>query len=307
MSPNPATVHVLTCGTSIIDNLTLPPRGGDRPNEDPLVGKSQRSDFAEALSVEDDAPTENVIGIVEGLTRELREFIAGCHDRRLSAEIASLGIVPVHRYRPNGDNRAVFLVSSTSRGILAGLLNAAWLAGSIRYFDAPPDGGGDQPTLDGPGLRREGTADVVRIDRLTHANINDFSIAAGNLALALRYARRAAGQHLVAHLSGGYKAVIPIVTGVLEQFETQAPTREAWCVHELSEGAVRLPLRAGDGPFPEPGLYEAIRTVREHHIRPEPDRWAGYAYRSVGNRWELTELGAALWGVLPSRERGAGG
>lgn len=239
-------------------------------------------------------------------------------DGAISAELASLaiggdGAERPPRFQPQED-RLVLLTSDSVRGVVAAHLNAAHHAREIRFYVDPAAWReGDYRCSLGDRDSDAAWAEIVRVPELVAEDARKFARAARHLGSAFAYANEmAAGGRLILHATGGFKATIATLAGILECLPECRPddaAHEAWCLYEASKVPMRLPMRRTRGAAAE-SLSEALHAVYDNHDPGYAD-WDGYLYVQNtppvdGRRWSLTPLGEALHEVWDRQEGAVG-
>lgn len=214
----------------------------------------------------------------------------------LSAELSTFAQVPEVRYPLSRKDTAILICSDTVRGQLAGLWNAAVLAGGdlarVRYSSAP----GEVPS----DLR--GHARFVRVPGLEAGTDAGFREAMRGLGALGRTLLDSGGigadEPFRFHLSGGFKASVPYLIGLAEGLRSLDFERdiEAYVLHEFTmSSAIRLPLRRLR-PGPVRRELDSFGNTGICDDRPEPGLLEGYAYDydRDARKWRLTAFGDGL-------------
>jgi hypothetical protein len=318
------TVHVISVGLSVLDNLRDPRHalGGmaaavsaQRPGE--LLQESGASHdkdkasqwLAAALAPPGDAAHNTAAaGRLAAMTQVIRPEK---WPSEVSAEIGTYAGMPdARRPLPLADI-AVLVCSDTPRGLLAGTWNAAVLTDAdlsrIRYLPGP----GDWP---GPA---RGCVLQVRVPGLDAGDDRGFGQAMGGLGALgrnlLRSGELCGGEPFRFHLSGGFKAAIPYLIGLAEGLRSVDLSHpvEAIVQHETAgPGAapIRLPLRRFIAEQVEQELsgYDSSGT---RNGEPGAALLKGYAYEVSrnGKKCTLTAFGAGLRALFGLGEEWPGG
>lgn len=293
------TVHLLSCGTSILRNRrALNPRDAGPIDLDvgtliqwatgTLTDVAQAGQWAASLAEQlddlDIAPK-----LREAQSRKL-----------LSAEIAALDW---DNHRPISTDRIVLLASDTAKGVLAALLVGVALDRPVRYHSSTPRHPGDEGFLAVADVANGAAApvDVVRVEKLLPDSTVQFNEAMEHLGAAVVWARQLdLGAPLALHLAGGYKATIPYLVAFAEYLQARWRNITAWCLHEGDEelGTRPEPVRVGLRPVDVAADMAALRTAHSGRI-PAGGRLERYCYDVPAGEPVLTPLGRGLSAFLP--------
>ena len=213
----------------------------------------------------------------------------------ISAEAESLRSLD---HRPD---RLVLLASATPRGLAAATAVAACLAETVCVHATQAAFVGEQGNPPPAGRTKlVPHADVVRIEHLDSSAVADFARAARDIGQVLKRSARLAGQdgRLDLHVTGGYKATIPIAL-CLMAYVGKPPGLEvlAWCTHLADRARTTAkPLDAIPVPIPpmSPGVIDAIQALRQDQVPAYKDH-QGFLF----NGQVETPMCSALRDVLP--------
>jgi hypothetical protein len=226
----------------------------------------------------------------------------------LSAELDTFAHATRAGQRLGPSDTAILICSDTVAGLLAGVWNAVALVGGdvsrTRYLVDP----GQVRTSE------VGTVTIARVpgmDAGTEAGFVEAMGWMGALAKGLLDHPRLAGEPLECHLSGGYKAAIPYLIGLVEWIRSagQGGTVEAFVRHEETTGRpIRLPLRRIPREIVQDELGQGWDQDGSRDGRP-PGLLDGYAYHydETLKKWKLTPYGVGLRAVFGYRQPGLGG
>lgn len=265
------TVHVISVGLSVLDALREPEDkfGGkydligvirdagpcDLLRAAGIDGRDHDRDRAEAskwvaaaLSAEDSAPRHALLDAIAAV--RLKEWPAD-----LSAEIETFRRVQGQDgFSLSAGDKAVFICSDTSAGLLAGVWNALAIAGDISLLSYVPDAKADSPL----GEIR-GRAVLVRVTGMDARNSAGFTNAMTGLGLLARRLFASGGldkaEEFRFYLSGGYKAAIPYLVGMAEAVRS-VDTRSLADI-----GAAHLAPKSGPYPVKAYVLHEKARDT----------------------------------------------
>jgi hypothetical protein len=318
------TIHLITVGNSI--RTKLAERFSTEPDlasgkdlhdaallglEDPDPDPDEVAEFLSLVASRDDTDgVRTARATAESAWHRLQAFGGGeasGWESTISAESSSLIADNENGWHSVTDRDLfVLLTSQTSDGMLAAFWNALHLAGSHDPLSLL-DFGGVGEVANGLSERHRVRIQVIR--HLDLRNPQRFPDAMRHLAQFARAAlvERGAGENVVVHLSGGYKATIPFLIGIAEGMRSvQIPERSpvanvrAVVVHEDSfadgrpEG-VPIPLRT----LVEDDLRTELAPFHEGRARISTLEGStsllGYAYVEEASGWyKLTEFGHGL-------------
>jgi hypothetical protein len=317
------TVHVISVGLSILDALSDPRRTfRDVPEQSGAVRQEEPGRLLEKAGVRGDK--NKATGWLEqalapGSDSEAAGQLAAVvkvvrPDRwpsEISAEITTFAGMPGARRPLHIGDIAVLVCSDTPDGLLAGIWNAAVLAGAdlsrIGYLTEPG----------GPFGAARGRVLMVRVPGLDAGDERGFRAAMAGLGMLgrnlLRSGELREGEAFRFYLSGGFKAAIPYLIGLAEGLRSVDLSHpvDAFVQHETAGPGVppiRLPLRR----FIAAQVEEELAGYDDSGVRsgvPGVALLAGYAYEVSGNgkNCTLSAFGAglrALFGVGPDGHGG---
>ena len=263
-------VHLALCGLSILTKMEQRREPWHRQHAS-LAQKTQG--HVERLKRSCLIPSGIVEAWREGLDPKYLDLLP-LLPADISAERKSLELAG---FDPCTD-KVVFAVSDTPAGVLAGHLNAVALGLDPVYVDEPP------PAAVGGSAAG---CTVLRIRSLNPTGNLVMWDALGDLARALVWATRIEGvDELAVNLTGGFKATIPFVIGIVEALPP-TPVHSAYCLFEGSLAVISLPLRAIGGDLG--GDLQALSEGRQ-----PSQRYEGWAYEVSDGAWKLTKLGEVL-------------
>lgn len=325
MSTEPRTVHLITVGVSLFDNLQhslTGLRGGGADDRKGLL----EDDKALAKRVWDarrelhDPKSEQTADLERqaqaawlaevttpgsGAARtRLEELLARIEPGRwpaeASAELSSLAAhnLPSKRVAVSDRDTAILITSDTGKGLRASLFNAVALAGGdlgrVRYLHEPTEEG---------IVRERGNIVIARLPHLDVGGEKEFTEAMRDLGRIGRGVDRLLQpEDDVArfHLSGGFKAALPFLLGLGEALRgLRGPVKvRGFALHELAPGlrSIELPLRS----LPPKPVNDQLEPFDESgRAVDDPPLGAplrGFAYDRMDNSsiWRLTPFGEAL-------------
>ncbi|MFE1080063.1 hypothetical protein [Nocardiopsis alba] len=323
MNADHRTVHLITVGVSLFDNLQHSLTGlrggaGDRKGlmeYDKLLAKrvwgarrklhDPESEQTADLERETQAAwLAEVTAPRAGAVRaDLEALLAQIEPARwpaeASAELSSLAahnLPSKHVAVPDRDT-AILITSDTGKGLRASLFNAVALAGGdlnrVRYLHEPAE---EQI------VRERGNIVIARLPHLDVGGEKEFTESMRDLGRIGRGVDRLLEpENDVArfHLSGGFKAAMPFLLGLGEALRgLRGPVKvRAFALHELAPGlrSIELPLRS----LPPKPVNDQLKPFEGSGIVGEPPQGAplrGFAYDRVenGRTWRLTPFGEAL-------------
>jgi hypothetical protein len=190
----------------------------------------------------------------------------------------------------------------------AGLWNAAALVDGdlarIRYAADP-----QQATP--PAVGQVLIVRVPGMDAGTQAGFVQAMRGLGRLAKRLLdRAHPPAPEALRCYLSGGYKAAIPYLIGLVEWIWSAGwdGDVEAFVLHETTDALIPLPLRRIPRDLAVEALSTGWDTAGAHASHPHP-ALTGYAYDwdAVHQVWKLTPFGEGMREVFGFADPGLGG
>lgn len=305
------TVHLISVGDSLLDHLEEPwLYFTDRARADKIVGGEpwlllrkadahRSSADASAWLTAALAPPADPAHSSQAaklLTERAATVSPELWPAHLSAELNTFAQVPGVQHPLSRQDIAILICSDTSKGLLAGLWNAAALTGGdldrVRYSPAPDkvpaDLRGNAWFVRVPGLetgREAGFREVMRGLGLLGRNLLDSGEVPPDEPIRF-------------YLSGGFKASIPYLIGLAEGLRSLSPKRdlEAYVLHELTKtSAIRLPLRRLVANVVRSDL-DSFKDDGIRDSKPQPGLLEGYAYE-YGNdvrKWRLTAFGEGL-------------
>ena len=283
---------ILTCGISVLENMeegkhfsshTPPTR------EDVDVARS----WAEGERLNEQPAAKWLPGLEDALAPlDLSKW-----EDRVSAERASLVASSVPR--PDGDDSIVLLASDTATGVLAALINGRILAEqldkSLLYWPQIPQAGMEPAVVRGDRDEPSRAVHVIRIPSLQPKTARELLDGLAGLAHSLWWWSVNLGrdaQRGILHLSGGYKAVLPHLTALAEYVNAKLllGRLEVYCLHEISNEAIRIPLRRVDWK----NHLEELKAVHAGRL-PKNSDLIDFAWE-VGPK--LNPLGGAVLALL---------
>ncbi|MEU1900653.1 hypothetical protein ABZ512_19945 [Nocardiopsis dassonvillei] len=317
------TVHLITVGVSLFDNLqvkrtelrkTIEDSGlcarvasastefhdPDRETGDRAEDAGKASAWLRAVTSPDSGQER----------KDLEDLLERVEPRmwpaRISAELSTLAARNPHTNSlelPDHDT-ALLVSSDTAKGLRAALFNAVVLAGGdlnrVRYLAEPLSQVHEE----------RGKVVVVRLPGLDAGDSKGFVEAMrglGSLGQGVDRILEEAGDTAFFHLSGGFKAALPFLLGLGEALRSlRGKSRvRAFALHELSRDllSIELPLRS----FSSRLLREEIAGAAEDGtLPPRPAGRApllGFAYETDedGRTLKLTPFGHALRELLPPK------
>lgn len=284
------TLFLVPCGTSVITNL------GERG---PIAQLTRNALTGLAGQVNDGAAWEAglVEDIVETVTEHLGQAQIWDQPEFLSAETSMLLREPddsTGYLTPSEGDQTLILASDTGLGLVAAATVALLLGGCVNFHNGS---GAEDPErvaeFEGLASGSRGGVDVVRIPHLDPRGAAGFPKAAEGIGRTLSWKLRALERPAVAaHLTGGYKATLPFLTGLLEHLPPAlVGDVRAYCLFEMGE-PIRLPVRSGDGGTWAGTLRRTLNEVSQGED-PQEHSWTGSMYVRTSHGWELTALGRA--------------
>lgn len=323
MNADHRTVHLITVGVSLFDNLQHSLTGlrggaGDRKGlmeyDKPLAKRvwdarrklhDPESEQTADLERETQAAwLAEVAAPGPGAVRaDLEALLAQIEPARwpaeASAELSSLAAhnLPSKHVAVPDQDTAILITSDTGKGLRASLFNAVALAGGdlnrVRYLHEPAE---EQI------VRERGNIVIARLPHLDVGGEKEFTESMRDLGRIGRGVDRLLEpENDVArfHLSGGFKAAMPFLLGLGEALRgLRGPVKvRAFALHELAPGlrSIELPLRS----LPPKSVNDQLKPFEGSGIVGEPPQGAplrGFAYDRVenGRTWRLTPFGEAL-------------
>lgn len=251
------TVLVLPTGTSILENVRdrkEPPPGvtqqAAQDYVDDLRGLAEELGLKELESLDEEGFTYIRKQVLEPLGRTtagavtIRDWLP-----HVSAETSSTASLTGRRDWLDDAERVVLLASDTEDGLLSAVVLAALAAGEITIWRHPPIvDDAHVVTADDDGDRLQ--VDVVRIPGLAIDAPDQFRQSIAEIGRCLAWINEKYPRtQLEVHLTGGFKATIPMIYALLEflngvrQAADRGESIVCYCKHQDSPQAVHLPLR----------------------------------------------------------------